>query len=575
MAAARNGAARYSDCVCRSRWLPLVAVAVVLALAPTVRGQNASPPPLPSPLPTDPLARIAELEKEVDALEAQLKGSGPAPTPSATSPTEIEKIIDRRLKEKLAEDEAKKKAEAEQKAAEGTIVVDDKKLIPTWDWGGFRFKSADEAFSLHLGGRLMSDAAWWSESPGLRKPSAFAPGSPWSNFTGVGPGVGDLQDGFYLRRSRLVADGTIYQTVEFKMEVDFENYNSLLFDESYVGIKDLPFVDAVRLGQTHVPFGLEAYTSSRFLPMLERSPNFDAFYQEFAPGIFVNSTFLDQRITTQQMFHRIDYFNQFNGASFGDGKYAFTARVSGLPIYEDDGRYLLHLGIAYQFRNGSRPSDFNGGTTLGSLPDPVLTTNTDLVRFRSRAGVRDSVGLQGVSARVVDTGNIIADNVQAVNGEFLCYAGPAWAQCEWCVAQAVNAFYPASKNATGKKDLTFSGGYAEVGYFLTGENRGYDKRMGKYDRVIPNEPFFLVADEGGNPVFGLGAWEIVYRYGCVDLNDKTVLGGWYGEHTIGLNWYWNSNVKLQFNYFNGQRAVVAGATSGNVQGLGVRAALEF
>ena len=194
----------------------------------------------------------------------------------------------------------------------------------------------------------------------MRKPTTLPPGSSLGNFTGVGQGVGDLQDGFFLRRARVVADGTIYQTIEFKIEMDFENYNSLLFDESYVGIKDLPIVDAVRIGQSHVPFGLEAYTSSRYLPLLERSPSFDAFYQEFAPGVFVNTTFLDQRITTQQMFHRIDYFNQFNGASFGDGRYAFTARVSGLPIYEDDGRYLLHLGMSYQFRNGSTPGDFNG-----------------------------------------------------------------------------------------------------------------------------------------------------------------------------------------------------------------------
>src|SRR5262249_37164104 len=147
-----------------------------------------------------------------------------------------------------------------------------------------------------------------------------------------------------------------------KTEFDFENYNSITFDESYIGVRDLPFFDAIRVGQMHVPFGLEAYASSRWLSTLERSPQFDAFYQEFAPGIFFNETFLDQRITAQQMFHRIDYFNQFNGASFGDGRYAFTARVSGLPIYEDDGRYLVHLGAAYQFRTGSTPPDFSNGT---------------------------------------------------------------------------------------------------------------------------------------------------------------------------------------------------------------------
>src|SRR5439155_13380445 len=164
-------------------------------------------------------------------------------------------------------------------------------------------------------------------------------------------------DGFFVRRARVVADGAVFQTVEFKTEFDFENYNSLLFDESYVGARDLPLFDAARFGQMHVPFGLEAYTSSRFLPLLERSPLFDAYYQEFAPGIFTNTTFLDQRITTQHMFHRIDNFSQFNGASFGSGKYAYSGRISGLPIYEEAGRELLHLGVAYQYRKGSTPAD--------------------------------------------------------------------------------------------------------------------------------------------------------------------------------------------------------------------------
>jgi phosphate-selective porin OprO/OprP len=341
----------------------------------------------------------------------------------------------------------------------------------------------------------------------------------------------------------------------------------------------LPFFDAIRVGQMHVPFGLEAYASSRWLSTLERSPQFDAFYQEFAPGIFFNETFLDQRITAQQMIHRIDYFNQFNGASFGDGRYAYTARVSGLPIYEDDGRYLVHLGLAYQFRNGSTPADFNNGTTLATRPNPLLTPSTELFRFRTRVDLRDAVGLQGDGARVVDTGNIIADNVQAVNGEFLAYAGPASVQAEWVVARTTNAFYPASNKATAQGDLVYSGAYAQVGYVLTGENRGYDKRMGKHDRLVPNEPFFCVEDENGSFGCGWGAWELVYRYGYVDLNDKQVLGGWYGEHTIGVNWYWTSNIKMQFNYINGQRSVqgpaTTGAASGNIQGFAVRAAMEF
>ena len=107
-------------------------------------------------------------------------------------------------------------------------------------------------------------------------------------------------------------------------------------------------------------------------------------------------------------------------------------------------------------------------------PPPAVTTNTDLVRFRTRQSVRDSVGLQGDNNRVIDTGNIIAEDVQSVNGELLWYLGPLWVQSEACLAHVDNAVFPASSSATHRGDLNYYGTYVEVGYFLTGDNRGYD-----------------------------------------------------------------------------------------------------
>jgi phosphate-selective porin OprO and OprP len=256
-----------------------------------------------------------------------------------------------------------------------TFLFPDHTLITTWDNGGFRFKSADDAFSIHLGGRLMVDSVFFTQSPALKASSTPAANSPLLNETGVGPGIGDLQDGMFVRRARFVADGTIYTDIDFKVEFDFENFNSIVFDESFIGARNLPLIGMVRFGQMHVPFGLEAYDSSRYLPMMERSPLYDAFYNEFAPGVFTNTTFLDQRLTLQTMVSRIDNFAQFSGASFGDGKFAYTGRVSGLPIYEDEGKTLLHLGFSYQYRTGGdfgKPTSTRAGRS--SVGRPALRT---------------------------------------------------------------------------------------------------------------------------------------------------------------------------------------------------------
>jgi phosphate-selective porin OprO/OprP len=522
---------------------------------------------------TKPTAAPVTAEEIRAAMQSVAADPAPKAAPAAPVDPALKSAILQVLEERDAQ---KKKADAEKSGAnpdEGHVVGSNLNLQAHWSERGLTFTSPDKDFDVHIGGRLMGDAVFFRQSNQLKTTTAASGLVPRA--TGDNPGIGDLTDGFFMRRIRVIGDGTIWQVMEYRAEMDLENYNLLTFDELFVGAKDIPFFDTIRVGQCHVPFGLEAYSSSRFLPMMERSPLFDAFYQEFAPGIFWNKTMLDGRMTMQHMFHRIDNFSQFTPDSFGDGRYAYSGRISGLPIYENDGRCLLHLGLAYQWRKGANPADFNGGTTI-TLPPATVTTNTDLVRFRSRQGLRDAIGAEGDGARIVDTGNIIADNVQAVNAELLAYWGSAWVQAEACATHVGNAFYPASNAASSRGNLDYWGAYVQTGYFLTGEQRGYDQRFGKYSRVRPLEPFFLVRSDDGHFCHGWGAWELQYRFAYLDLTSDTTQGGLYTEHTVGLNWYWSDTIKLQANYIYGHRSVgIPTINSGFVQGLGLRFALEF
>ena len=85
--------------------------------------------------------------------------------------------------------------------------------------------------------------------------------------------------------------------------------------------------------------------------------------------------------------------------------------------------------------------------------------------------MRDAVGLQGFNSRVIDTGDIIADHVQSVNGELMGYYGPLWIQSETCVSQVNNAVFPTTAAASKRGTLNFWGSYFETGFFLTGEPR--------------------------------------------------------------------------------------------------------
>lgn len=250
----------------------------------------------------------------------------------------------------------------------------------------------------------------------------------------------------------------------------------------------------------------------------------------------------------------------------------------------------MHLGGSYQYRTGNVANDSGlPGTPYAALPGGAVNplNYVNIVRFRARGDQRDAIsglgglpvtgGTFGDGARFVDTGNIQCNGVNTVNGEFLAYWGPFWVQSEATAVAVENAVYPVNAAQNKRGTANFWGCYGMAGVLLTGENRGYDRRFGRYDRVVPNENFFLVKDENGCFCHGCGAWELVYRYDYINLDDKDaeILGGIMSQNCVGLNWYWNPNAKVQFEYLVINRHVPTPGVSGTVQGFGIRCHYDF
>jgi phosphate-selective porin OprO/OprP len=120
--------------------------------------------------------------------------------------------------------------------------------------------------------------------------------------------------------------------------------------------------------------------------------------------------------------------------------------------------------------------------------------------------------------------------------------------------------------------LFFHGGYCQVLYFLTGEHQDYDKREGVFGRVVPRNNFRSTKAEGCS---SCGAWQVGVRFGYLDLNDKAIQGGQVYDWTVGLNWFLNPNMKVQFNYIVTHRRGQQDVAEGWINGVGVRAAYDF
>jgi phosphate-selective porin OprO and OprP len=310
----------------------------------------------------------------------------------------------------------------------------------------------------------------------------------------------------------------------------------------------------VRMGHIKIPQGLESIQSSKFLTFMERADIFEVFFQEFDPGIMVFNNYCDERGTWAAAFHRID--PQDDGIDFGDGDYAFTGRATFLPVWENNGRCLVHVGASYQYRN------CDDGT------------NPNTVRFRTRPEFRDNQDLVGNNTRWINTGNIPATEVQTLGLEGLVIWGPFSVQGEY-----VNAWVDRTPTGTA----SYHGYYVQASYFLTGENRAYDRRLGVISRTIPNENFFAVMtgeDGCGSCCCAKGAWEIAARYSAIDLTDFATgsdgIGGKLEDWTVGLNWYLNPNFTVQWNYVLAHRhELVNKALPGDATAFGMQFRLDF
>lgn len=507
--------------------------------------------------------QIQELKTQIEAL----KGATIPPQGSLDNAA-VKKIAADYLKErddkKKAEDEAKKKEEEAKKAveeAQGYKLGTDLKINARWaDTSGLTFETPNKDFTMHLGGWFQFDNVWWSQTAKTRPVSQ----------------LGDFQDGCFFRRTRLQVEGTAWEVVEFNCIPALEGVQDGIvgLDEFWVGVTKIPFIGTVRAGHLKVPQGLEGdmVSSSRAMTFLERASFTDAFFFNFSPGVWMGNSVLDQRLTWSAMWYRPE--RNPDAADFADGQYAGTGRLTFLPLYENDGRCLVHLGASSTIRAAQRTVAANG--VIGPRA----------VRFRARPEQRDAVGsIAGINAttadfgdtsRLVDTGVIEARDVWVNAAEFLAIWGPLSLQSEWAFTNVENA-----RIAGTTRGLGFNGGYIMLSYFLTGENRAYDRRLGRLATyyVKPFTPFWLVRDEDGSWNSGRGAWELAMRYSYLNLNDDPIQGGIMSAWTLGLNWYLNTNLKVQFEYIDDGRwhktTAPNGTVPGWVQGFGCRTQLMW
>ena len=397
---------------------------------------------------------------------------------------------------------------------------------------GVKWESADRKFDVQLNGRVQIDSEVNVDQSGVKQ----ATGANTSN---------NLADGMSIRRARLSAEGHMFKEYGYKLEYDFTRGNGSTASgvtEAWMNWNGYSPV-TMTIGQFKEPISLEEATSDIQTSFIERNMAVNAFIDNnnvFKMGMGLR--YADPRWTAQTALQTESIgngsptydasstngnFNANRNNGSGDTGRGMTGRVTGLPWFADK-NHMLHIGAAGSQRylnvnpnaNGKAFAGNGGGAVFGSN----LNTNVDRTLILNTGFIS------------TPNGSVTTQTVTRAGGEAAMVYGPVSFQGEYLQAQV---------GGNGLNNNNLNGYYGFVSYFLTGESRNYNDKMGIFDRIKPLQNF---TTQGGGG--GLGAWEMLAGYDYLDLNSGIIHGGRAGSGKVGLNWYPNSRFRVMANFIH-------------------------
>jgi hypothetical protein len=254
-------------------------------------------------------------------------------------------------------------------------------------------------------------------------------------------------------------------------------------------------------------------------PAVEGLDTATAFNNGFTPGIMAFNAMFDDRMTYAASIFRNSY--DVYGFSIGAGQAVGTYRLTWLPWYADEGKYLMHLGASLSDR---APVD---GQNRYRIRTPALAPPAPLTPF---------------VPILIDTDFFGTSSTTIMNLEYFMNLGPVTVQAEYMGTWNGNT----TTAALGNVGTTyFQGAYGQVLYWLTGEYTHWDKKAAAPDRYNVVNPFFMLPGRG---CYGTGAWQLCARASWINLNSQGFNSGIIDDLTFGVNWILNNNTKFQFNY---------------------------
>lgn len=435
-------------------------------------------------------ARLEAIEQKLLALERRLDevlnvAQSIANATSASTPLSL----DQRL---AAIDQQIRRLE-QQRTPETNVAAAPHNTQPvvTADEDGFSLGSANGDFQLRLGGLLQADGRFYFGD--RQQPAANT---------------------FLLRRVRPIWEGTLLKHFAFRVMTDFGGGQAVLQD-LYVDTLFWPQA-RFRVGKFKVPIGLERLQSSSDILFIERAlptalvPNRDVGVQlhgDLAGGAFSYAVGVFNGVVDGNSGD----FDDRDGKDVAARAFAHPFKTSSIP--------LLHgLGVGLAASVGHQA----GNATAPALPVYRSTGQQPFFRYHADGTMAGTTIANGRRLRI--------------SPQAYYYGGPFGLMTEY-VSSSQEV-----RRAGAIAQIDNHAWHVSASYVLTGEKASFGG-------VNPHHSLDLQTGH-------YGAFEIAGRYSQLTV-DREAFPIFANPQTaarradawgVGLNWYFNKNVKLMFNY---------------------------
>ncbi len=453
---------------------------------------------------------------------------------------------------------------------EETIVAKKTTPIVKASERGFGLESADGKNSIKLGGLIQYDYRNFQQGANDVRNRSDARAGSLNTVTGFH----DANDTWLARRIRPNIQGTLFGIYDYRFQEEFAGGNASVIDAYLDGRFNPAF--QVRVGKYKPYVGLERLQGGADLKFVERSYVSNNILPNRDQGISAHGDIFGEKLNYAIGFNNgvVDGGNASTSTEFDNDK-EITARLFATP-FKDDVSFLsgLGFGIAATYTDSTAEKNLNftdttaADGTRNGLPSYVTNGQQTFFRY-SPAAIADGKRFRVAPQAYYYNGpfGLITEYALVSQDVSLAAGGSAVAGG----AGASNLSDASARIAPGSsKRLNNDAWQIAATYLITGEDASFKG-------VKPKNDFDL--DKGG-----WGAWEFVLRYSEINIDSDTfrnasgALAGQLGSAaasdstttnaailatsfadptfsakkaqswTTGVNWYLNTNAKIQLNY---------------------------